>query len=418
MNFKELLERYKDGTATDEEKATVEKELEKHACIEDYYTEQLPDDFLEKGEYPDETIENADETKDIKKVVNRRLAKVVLTSVLLVVLLYVGIFHGLSAVVDQFYYDPTAVTQSEREEYPDFFYDMTAYVGLNRPGYVVSSYTFQESQGFGTYEVSYPLKNLFTSATQRYFIDMRRGELTYAFDGIFGDGNRFDVWKGFEDILRPTPEDASDEAQEMDEWSTQRQNETTQDYINELNDLTYISMSILFEDDLTMSELYSLVDAYPELDIVWAGVRTTEPKTRWSDNHPMHLIGFNPNTDDEPISNMSPDTGQYPLFMLHDIWEEFHDPEIMFPDAYGTHFKSRLSWLIDREEFVEIIDYNPHKTEFYKDSLKYVEEHGVETYGVRVYGTAEAFSEYIDEIPYESLYVNEVSSAKPNIYYD
>ncbi|MDZ7834398.1 MAG: hypothetical protein U5K84_02760 [Alkalibacterium sp.] len=108
---------------------------------------------------PNETTRYSD------KVVNRRLAKVVFTSVLLVVLLYVGIFYGLSSVVDQFYYDPTAVTESEDEEYPtpDFNFDMAAYISLNMPGYVLNSTTTQEPQGFGTYDLSYSLKNLFTN---------------------------------------------------------------------------------------------------------------------------------------------------------------------------------------------------------------------------------------------------------------
>ena len=65
-----------------------------------------------------------------------------------------------------------------------------------------------------------------------------------------------------------------------------------------------------------------------------------------------------------------------------------------------------------------MFDYNYYKTDFYVDALKYIEEHGVKTYGVFVFGTAKDFLESIDNIHYDSLYINEVLPTKPNIYYD
>jgi hypothetical protein len=62
------------------------------------------------------------------------------------------------------------------------------------------------------------------------------------------------------------------------------------------------------------------------------------------------------------------------------------------------------------------IDYNSYKTEFYNDALDYIDEQGVNTYGVLVFGTAEDFLEQLDDMPYESLYINEVLPARPNIY--
>ena len=85
---------------------------------------------------------------------------------------------------------------------------------------------------------------------------------------------------------------------------------------------------------------------------------------------------------------------------------------------YETHFKSQLEYIKDQEEFVERFDYNYLKTDFYKDSLAYVNENGVKTYGVLAYATAEDFLEYIDELPYASIYINEVLPTKPNIYHN
>ena len=83
MNFKDVMRRYKEGTATEEEKEFVEKELEKFATIEDYYAEELPDEFMSdrESENEEELVSSQSETTNINKIVNRRLGKVVLVSV-------------------------------------------------------------------------------------------------------------------------------------------------------------------------------------------------------------------------------------------------------------------------------------------------------------------------------------------------
>ncbi len=88
--------------------------------------------------------------------------------------------------------------------------------------------------------------------------------------------------------------------------------------------------------------------------------------------------------------------------------EEISIPADEFPEIYGTHFKSRLTYLRNQEKFVELFDFNPAKIDFYNQSLDYIEEHGVETYGVLVYGTAIEFLEAINKLPYDTLYINEV----------
>ena len=71
---------------------------------------------------------------------------------MIVILLYVGIFYGLSNIVDQFYFDPTEESQSNEEGLTniDFQFDMDALISLNMPGYVNGSFTIEESKGFGT----------------------------------------------------------------------------------------------------------------------------------------------------------------------------------------------------------------------------------------------------------------------------
>ena len=99
-----------------------------------------------------------------------------------------------------------------------------------------------------------------------------------------------------------------------------------------------------------MTDLYQLTEEHPELDVKWAGIRTVEEGKFWNDNQPMHLVGFVPDVNAEPSSNIEPDADNYPLFNLNDLWiDPSGAPEDFIPEAYSTHFKSRISWLKDRE---------------------------------------------------------------------
>jgi hypothetical protein len=421
MNYRELLSRYKNGLTNEEEKQLIEEELEKYEALEEYLSECFDEKFDAIAKVSD-TDEQVEETAKLKKSVNDKLRKVILTSVLIVVGLYIGIFYIGSGIIDLIYYDPTAVTQSEKKQFqfPDFYYDMQAYISLNMPGYSISSFTFQEPKGFGKYEVSYSLRDLFSDNTQRYFINLSRGNLTYAEDGIFSSENRFWLWRGYEKTKNTYPTDTAETAIEHRDKEIQRKSEETLRYLKELNSLSYLSLNIAFQKDLTMKEFYDMVEKYPSLDFKWVGVRTVEPGTQWNENQPMHLIGFNPNFNDEPSTTNHPDPQKYPLFNLVDFFDTLKtsnkDYSELISEAYGIHFRSRLEYLRNREEFVDIFDYNSYKTDFYEDSLSYIDEHGVKTYGVLVYGTAKDLSESIKDIPYDSLYINKVLPAKPNLY--
>ena len=80
MKYKELLEKYKNGLATEEEKQIIEQEIEKYEAIEEYLSDIIDNDYADLTELP--MIEkNTSETINIKKSVNKRLRKVVLSSV-------------------------------------------------------------------------------------------------------------------------------------------------------------------------------------------------------------------------------------------------------------------------------------------------------------------------------------------------
>ncbi len=420
MKYKDLLGQYKQGTLNEEDKLLVEKELEKQEALEDYRSEIFDEELNEIG-VSSQVQDHTEETTKLKRSVNKRLRKVVMLSVLIVVLLYVGIFYGVSSIMDGMYYNPIATQMSEKEEtsYADFLFDMDAYISLNLPGYSIYSFSFQESKGFGNYDVSYSMQNLFTKEEQRYFISMSQGRLTSAMDGIFSTKNRFLVWEGFQKIQDIPDKYASESIKTSMDNRIEWKNEKTIEYLDELNPLSYVSMSIVFKEDQTLEELYQMTRENPANIFSWVGVRTFAPGTMWNDPQPNHLVGFKPGQDGTSYG-VRPDFEKYPLFRLMD-WRNYPDikkkeyPQAMV-EAYAMHFKTRLEYLRDREEFVEIFDYNPLKTTFYNDALEYIEDHGIKTYGGLIYGTPDELREFIDKVPYASIHINEVSPIKPNIY--
>lgn len=428
MNYKELLDRYKKDLLSEEEKKIIEQELEKYAAFEEYQSEIFDKEFVEEGNSTRKTTTldfHDEETSKLKKSVNSKFRKIVLKSVLAIIALYIGVFYIGSGIVDLLYYDPSATSQSEEQEYksPDFYYDMQAYVSLNMPGHSINSFTFQEPKGFGKYELSYSLRDLFTDSEQMHFVDISRNRLTSAMDGIFSRENRFGVWDGFEKIQNVFPDDDEKErAIEMRDSFISKKNEDTILYLNELNPLSYISMSIVFDEDLNMKDLYNMNTEHKAIRFKWVGIRTVDSESRWSENQPVHLIGFNPNPNDEPSSSHRPDLEKYPYFYLEDMWDSplftQKGPVEAMPEVYETHFKSRLKYLRNREKFVGMFDYNSYETDFYNYALDYVEENGIKTYGVLAFGTADEFLKYIDELSYDSICINKVLPTKPNIYYD
>lgn len=423
MNYKELLERYKNGQLNEEEKLLLEQEIEKHVALEMYIDSAIDEPFFEGvASFSDENP--TEETKRLKKSVNKRLRKVVISAVLIVIALYIGVFHVLSYIVDQSYYNPKATTQAEVKTHSksDFYYDMKAYVGLNIPGYVSNSFTSEQAKGFSQYELSYTLRDLFSKNEQRYFTNIEKGRITYIIDGIKNEQFFYQIWEGFNKIKYHFPKENTDNRELVDDDIIRRKNQTTMDYLNQLNPLSYISMSIVFKDDLSMEQLVKMQEQHADLSFKWVGVRTVEPGYNWSQTQPMHLVGFNPNLNDDSSSNFQPDISKYPLFYLLDYLDNEQLAKLGNVDkmaqSYAMHFKSRLKYLSEREDFVRIFDYNQYKIDFYKNALNYIDIHGVNTYGVLVYGTAEDFLKSIDAIAYDSLYINHVLPTKPNVYYD
>ncbi|NBG87722.1 anti sigma factor C-terminal domain-containing protein [Isachenkonia alkalipeptolytica] len=421
MNFKEIFRRYQAGEATEEERKYIEEEMEKFEFMETYFSEQeFTEDVLkDQGKKEDPQEQNEDnsrgkdsveyqELKNIQKLVNRRLGKVIIASVLAVVLLYLGIFYGVSSIVDRMHYDPTATNQIEDGDYPisDFTFDFAAYVSLNKPGYSVVGTLNEKSLGFGEYELQYLLIDNVTK--ERNYFQMRqiRDGKQNDFDSIY---YLRDFLGGFN--VAVNPESYNKDTQDAT-------NERMIEHLEKLNPASFVSSYVTFHEDLSMEEIYEMSRAYSDIDIGWVGVRTYDPE-KAKPHQLNYLTGFTPDFRSELIGDYRPDWNEYPYFNIGDI-NPNNEPISMedYPEIYETHYLSRLRYLRDRPEFVKIFDAGPEKTDYYEEAVEYIEENGVHSFGVLVYGEAEDLLDYFDGTSsnVKSLTIDQVLPSRPFIY--
>ncbi|WP_353892439.1 anti sigma factor C-terminal domain-containing protein [Proteinivorax hydrogeniformans] len=407
MNFKKLLEKYKEGKASAEEINIVEKELEKYQAIEDYYAEDFPLQLNQQSfsseDLSNEKFEDRSEIKNINKVINLRLSKVVLASVLAVVLLYVSIFYVVSPIVDRFYYNPAEI--SEGEYFPDMYFDLHAITTLNLPGYSLTGIKHIESEGFGNYSITYYKHNLFTRENSVHSLELRKDLPHGTLTGLFDLNPRYSSG-GFNIVADHT-------LYERGFYNDQVDNMTK--YLQELNSVAYVSAYMTFEEDLSLEEFAEMNLKKRELDFKWVGVRTHD-KDDIPEDRPNHLTGFNPDPNDGSVTNDSPDPKKYPTFNLVEHFREARPGDSTgWAKSYEEHYRSLLSYLSNRQDAVEVLETYPDKVEYYQQALDYIDENGMNVFGVLVHGEVEDILELVEENDLISLQIDQALPLSPNL---
>lgn len=391
MKYKELLERYKNGLASEEEKLIIEQDIEKYEAIEEYLSEIIDDEFTDLTELS-ELEKSKNETTKLKKSVNKRLNRVVLTSVALMLSLLLIVFFIISPLVDSLYYNPAKLTYGKSTA--DIEFDMSAVTELNMPGYTVGG-VYVEKHGFGTYEIEYNYLNLFSDEFYKVNSKIKRGEIYATQKDVFDDNFIFF------NIKRPHLENYTDELKER-----------VLNHLKKLNPVSYVSVGITFENDLTMEELHNLHSKYP-VEFVWAGIRTAAP-----DEEVMDIIGIQMSHNYSVYLDDGIEEKYKAFSIMKWLVNPYGSNEEVMPleaQAYEMHYKSLLQYVIDRKEAVDVIERRPWKDDFYKAALDYAEENGVKTYGVLAYAEAEDLIELIENEQIKLVEFNEAVVSKRNI---
>jgi hypothetical protein len=407
MSFKDLLDKYNSGNASEEEIKLIEEELDKHEAIEDYLSESY-NVGLEKDSVQADTN---NETTFIKRGVNKKLCKVILASVFIVFFILFSIKYIVSPVVSMGYYNPSEKTVGKGMN--DLYFDLKAITELNLPGYAVGS-VISEKLGFGEYNIYFERLNLFNRQRDDIEAKIKRNFKVGSYKDFFGSGNSYaNSYFAFVDIAQPA--DSTQPADVMSEF-IDIQKEKAISHIKELNSVSYISANMLFKEDLDLEDFQKLKMKYNDkIEFKWLGIRTVgQGKPTY------YLSGFNPNYSDGSSSGDSADKNKYPYLQLGDsirdrssnvgMSEDSYKRKMV--DAYTKHFTSLLRYMSDRGRAVGVLEYNTLKVDYYKNALNYVEKNGLNIYGMLVYGEARELLEFISNEKIKNIEINSVLPSK------
>jgi hypothetical protein len=399
--FMEILKRYKEGTANEDEKQLVELEIEKNRTINDLIADEFEDGFEDEFDYDQDSKDSKldkgkkqkDFGEDIKRAVNRRFRKMLALSVVSILVIYAVLQLVVSPIMDSMYYDPGDITQGEH--FKDIRFDMFAFTELNIPGYSSSS-IYVTPKGFGQYDIIIRRRNLFEGDYERISIAQNKNRIEGFFDYKFG----YDMF-----LNRPGGDE--EEISAFDYEIPIRK-------LKEMDERNYVSAFVVFNEEKTLVEFWDIGEAY-DLEYKWLAVDTgvdTEGRYR-------SYLGFNPSMNDSLTTADAPDKEKYPYFDLTSIFdskpEEIHGkpyPEKM-EYYYEHHFKSLLKYMINRDEFGNIYDLNSNRHGYYEETYDYVEKNGVKIYAMLINGEA---SEIVNMIENEDVYSISINDVKVSRY--
>ena len=262
MSFRELLERYRTGAATEAERALVEAELEKSAAISDYLAEGLEAELTGEGAH--RTSEETEPARRVRRIVNRRLGRVAVLSAAVVLAVLLGVRLVVSPLAASFCYQPNARSVGQAgDEREDIWYDLNAFYELIMPGRSVRDIQ-TGNRGFGRYDLSYTEEDWLTgerTAVSRTLEPGQDGENGYLWSeqaiGLYALAESGAVEEG----VRRIPDYEADLAQ--------------------LDESAYVSVWVHFPQDLTPMEFAALAHGYEqrygvEISFRWCAVRTSD----------------------------------------------------------------------------------------------------------------------------------------------
>lgn len=396
MNYKELLNRYKKGLVSEEERQLIEQELEKQEAFEEYISETFDEEFNIVAELSSSEIHDTETTR-LKKSVNNKLRKVIIASVSIVMALLISIFLIISPLIDSLYYNPNEITVGKIDN--DISFDIYAISELNMPGLNPSTVSV-EKKGFGEYNVMYSYLNVFNEESYDVNHKIKRSKINSSHWDYGLKSNMF------QSIRNP----------DFYTINFEESKQKVLDHIKKLNPISYVSVEILFENDLSMEELYNLELKYPEIEFEWAGIRTNA-----ADDISNELIGIQLMNSqrgsvllgDEQIKD------KYPAFFMIDWlvkpigWQGVDYS--MEAQAYEHHYMNLLEYVSDREDAIKVLEQRDGKGEFYRLALEFAKENGVKAYGVLAYGESKDLIEIADNNIIKGLSFNQALVSRKNI---
>ena len=373
MTFRERLEKYKNHTATEEEKRMVEEELEKYEALTGYL---LAEDFTP----PEEGQASPEEWEKIDRSMKRRNRRIVAAAVVLACFIMVLVFAFQPVISKVIWYDPTEADMQE------FAYDIDCHLAvlteLTMPEVQVES-VLPTEQGWGKYDLQIQQRDWSTGGytwlngtVARGSIELNRNAYQYSSMNVFSRGTRpFVDVDGEHSVIR-TPQEAKAALAELPEYVRLE---------------AYVSLG----KDWTMEELEAFQREYdPQgYDMGWVGVRTSPEEQQL-----VPLMGFDAGGSGYVFNNVDE---AYPFYEL-----SMHE-DVPLAEAWENHFLALLQYSVDHGDFYARLNQSNNHGGICQMVQEYVTENGVRTYGFLYYGTPSEISKVLEHPDVEGIYVSD-----------
>lgn len=385
MTFRELLEKYRNGSAAPGEREQVEKELEKFDALSEYMLEQ---DFpqAEQPEAP------AGELQKIRRNIKRRSAILVCIAAGVACCAIAAACYFEPAISKRLWYDPTEVYNPDTEDFSAQKIDSHIAVisELTMPEIRLDS-VFVKEQGWGRYDLTL------------YQWDYSRGENRYS----YGTVTRGKVELQHDFFLQNCSASVFSRSQygfreEPSQTGVIRDVESARAILEELPDYILLEAYISLRRDWDMEEFAAFREKIGQTPsgawISWTAVRTAPEHTQL-----FPLAGFRADGDGWILDEAD---GLYPYYEIS-LHEEAPAAEVL-----GGHFKALLRYISDHEDFyAEKMDCRIRSQEM----LEYVEKNGVNTYGFVCYGAPGDILRILDEPDVEGIHVSDSRISIPGL---
>lgn len=386
MTFRELLEKYRNGSATPEEQAQAELELEKFDALTEYMMAQ---DFPQEEDDPEIP---AGELKKIRRHIKRRNALLVCLAAGAACCIIAAACYFEPVISKRLWYDPTEVYHPDSDHFSSQKIDshMAVLAELIMPEIRLDS-VFVKEQGKGKYDLTL------------YQWDYSRGENRFSYGTV--TRNKVELQHDF--FLQACSANVFSRSQygfreEPSETGIIRSTEAAQAILKELPEYIQLEAYISLRRDWDMETFAGFrekINQEPEgAWIGWTAVRTA-PENR-------QLF---------PLAGFLADSGGWILDEVDNLYPYYeismHEDEPM-SKVFSEHFKALLCYIIDHENFYaeNMNDRIPAK-----EMLEYVEENGVNTYGFICYGSPQDILQVLEEPDVEGIYVSDSRISVPGL---
>ena len=368
MTFKEAMEHYRAGTATEEQRQLVEEELEKSKLIAEYLDAQWEEEAI----IPAGSVE---EMKQVRKSLRKRNVLIVLTSLVLVAALALAtVFAGIPAAESR-YWDP-AQNSYGMTHYNDLELMLAAYAELFCPDVNLIGAT-SDKTGFAKYDI-----------TLQYWDANKGGDSRYVFGTI--DKGVLDIPQG---VLRHCSVNIFDRATYPFYPAGENWKENVTKKLEQLPEYVTVTAAVSFPEDKSMEELLEFRSSLERGYVGWVGIRTAPESEQL-----LPLCGMNPFVGGVIRTKIN---DYYPCF---DLKQGYCTPE-----SLSAHFQSLLQLSADQVRAGTGIDerYTIHES-FYTQVLKYVAENGVYSYGCYVCASPAAILKLIESGAVSSVNIEDI----------